>query len=195
MVGPEAQHGEKRLAGRCLLLLQGRPRSRQQLIPPANTERLVLLGSHDGRGFGMVRGQREWLFSALLVVVRGHVDEDALEEIAKTAAVRSGSAQAAAQEADGEILKQFVGGIRITRGGQQIATGRSTVALQKLPLGRRHLGAVTMSLVDDGPKRVDPAEVLLRVVWLHVCTPADLTALLGSYQRRGKKLAFSITAE
>src|SRR5262249_48647586 len=166
----EAEPGEVRLAALLFLPLQRPPGAAQQLVAPAVLERLVPGGGHRAvrprlRGVGRDLPRQ----AAALVVVVGHqVEQHALDEIAEPAALAVGAFEVAVEEAEGELLLQLVGGVRVAERPEQVAVDRPAVAVPGGPAGgAAALAGVAVRLQDLGQEGVDLVETRIAIATVH----------------------------
>lgn len=101
-------------------------------------------------------------------MVLHQTEQGALDVVAESPLRRVGLAEAALDEAQGELLGQVLGHRRVADGPQQVAVDGAAVALhQHLASLGRGIGLAPMGLEEDRPLGGDLAEVLLDVVLVH----------------------------
>ena len=120
-----------------------------------------------GQGAAIV-GQRPGPLLLLFAVIGNQMHQRSFDKIAEAAAPGIGPTKIALEQADREVLKDFIGSVRILQHLAQIAADRSPIALDQLLPGRGHrLGRTVMRLEDKRPESRDPADPLVRVLVVH----------------------------
>ena len=108
------------------------------------------------------------LVSPAAKVVDHEVTHRSLEEIAEPAPGGVGAVEVAAEEPDGKLLRQLLGGVRVAGGAQEIAVDRAGVAHHQLSLRRSgRVGGASMGLEDQRPTGLDLAQVRVRLAGAH----------------------------
>src|SRR5262249_15526253 len=105
---------------------------------------------------------------AFVVVIGGQMEEGSLDKVTKAASRRVGATKITAQKAQGKLLGQFLGGIRVMDRAQQVAVDGSLIPFQnRPPRCRRRIRRAVVRLVQCRPACRDPAEPLDQGLRIH----------------------------